>query len=226
MLVRRSAIALGLVVLAAACTDSLAPRRPSESTPHFVRWAPATQPQFTALGAASSGTATTGDGQILLSGPSDLSLNLYQASFWAVRGQTRYLYINYLSATGGTEQPFLRLRIDDPRYVPGRGDLQSGDSVLVTVTVDSADIAIRLEPSGLVFGNPAQLRIWYGGAGGDLNGDGLVDATDAMIEQQLLGMWYQEGPGSPWTPIAATQSLTYKSLTSYLAHFSGYAVSW
>ena len=39
-------------------------------------------------------------------------------------------------------------------------------------------------------------------------------------------MWYQADPGSPWSRIWATKSLTEKSFTAALAHFSGYAISW
>jgi hypothetical protein len=78
----------------------------------------------------------------------------------------------------------------------------------------------------VLFGTPAQLQFWYGGANGDLNGDGVVNGADATIESQLLGMWYQEGSTNPWTAVSATQSLSTKSFTAALQHFSGYAVSW
>lgn len=156
--------------------------------------------------------------------PASLSLTAYQASFWAVRGQSRSLQINY--ATEGGTQPFLRLTIADPTYAPAQGALAMGDSVLVTATVDATNMAVDLQPTGLSFGTPAQLDIWYGGANGDLNGDGVVDGTDVVIEEQLLGMWYQEGTTSPWTEIASAKSLAEKRISSSLQHFSGYAVSW
>lgn len=156
--------------------------------------------------------------------PARLGLTTYQATFWAVRGQTRSLQINY-SANGGT-QPFMLLTTTNPTYAPGKGTLAVGDSVLITATVDPNHIAVDLQPNGLLFGTAAQLKIWYGGAGGDLNADGAVDATDTYIERQLLGMWYQETAGAPWSPIPATQSLYEKSFTAALQHFSGYGVSW
>jgi hypothetical protein len=143
-----------------------------------------------------------------------------------VRGQQRSAQINYVSVTGDTTSPFLRLTISDPTNVPVVGALAPGDSVLITVTIDTVKIAVSLEPTGLQFGDPAQLQIWYGGAGGDLNGDGVVDSTDARIESQLLGLWYREGATNAWTQIPAVQSLAEKTFTSSLLHFCDYAVSW
>ena len=153
-----------------------------------------------------------------------VALTQYQATVWAKRGQSRALQINY-SAGGGTS-PFLKLTISDPTYVPGRGNLAVGDSVLVTATVDPNALTVSLEPHQMQFGTPSPLQIWYGGAGGDLNDDGVVDAADAYIETHLLGMWYQADPTSLWSPIPATQSLSTKSFTAALQHFSGYSVAW
>jgi hypothetical protein len=154
-----------------------------------------------------------------------LSLTVYQTAFWAVRGQSRSLQIDY-QGQGNDTLPFLQLTISDPTYVPGLGPLAVGDSVLVTVTVDPNNIAVSLEPAGMQFGTPSQLRIWYGGAGGDLNRDGVVNAEDSTIESQLLGIWYQEQATNPWDQIQATQSLLEKSFTAALPHFSRYAVAW
>jgi hypothetical protein len=156
--------------------------------------------------------------------PAGVALTQYQATFWAKRGTSRSVQINYAAGTGTS--PFMKLTISDPTYVPGSGTLAVGDSVLVTATVDPKALTVSLEPHQLQFGTPAQLQFWYGGAGGDLNGDGVVDASDSYIETQLLGMWYQADPTSSWVPLSATQSLTDKSFTTPLQHFSGYAVAW
>jgi len=222
MSVQRFFVSVGLVLLVAACMDSVAPRPAVQPTPHFVKWAPATQPQFTAVGAVSGGVLSNGGTRLLLS---SIHLDQYTVSFWAVRGESRTVQINYLSASGDSTQPFLRLTTTDPAYVPGVGELAVGDSVLLTVSVDSAKIGVSLEPTGLQFGAPAQLQIWYTGANGDLNGDGVVDSVDATIESQLLGLWYQEGSGTPWAPIPATRSPEDRSFTASLQHFSDYEVS-
>ncbi len=225
MSVRRHLIPLALAVFAARCADGPHPtgvQQPLAPAPHFLRWAGGSAPQLTTIGTSSGGA---GHG-VFLASPGGLSLDQYTATFWAVRGEERSLQINYLSVTGDTSSPFLRLVVDDPAYVPGLGDLAPGDSVLMTVTIDPSNIKISLEPTGLLFGNPAQLQIWYGGAGGDLNGDGVVDDADAWIEAQLLGMWYREGADSSWTEMPAAQSLADKSFTSALPHFSEYALCW
>lgn len=191
-----------------------------------------------ALGVASTSTGTAGlvmrwttakaarwaVGAAVIKPAPSIALTQYQATIWAKRGQARTLQINY-AANGGTS-PFMKLTISDPTYVPGRGNIAMGDSVLVTATVDPNALTVSLEPHQMQFGTASQLELWYGGAGGDLNGDGQVNDSDSYIETQLLGMWYQADPTSPWTTIPATQSLSTKSFTAALQHFSGYSVAW
>ena len=220
---RRVLIPLALALLAARCSDQMGPPSAALQQPHFLRWAGSSPPQFTATGALPG---RAGGGALTASLSGGLSLNQYTATFWAVRGQERSVQINYLSATGDTTWPFLRLTTRDPASVPGVGDLAPGDSVLITVTIDPYNVKVSLEPTGLVFGDPAQFQMSYGGANGDLNGDGVVDEADAYIESQLLGLWYREGAADAWERIPAVQSLSNKSFTSALPHFCEYAVSW
>ena len=221
MSVRRSLIPLALVLFAARCADGPHPTAVQQPTaPHFLRWS--SPPQFTATGALP----TPVGGAYLAARSAGIHLDRYSASFWAVRGEPRSLQINYLSSTGDTSSAFLRLTTSDPAYVPGLGDLAPGDSVLITVTIDPDSIKVSLEPTGLLFGEPGQLQISYGGADGDLNGDGVVDGTDSYIESQLLGLWYREGTDGVWEQIPAVQVASDKSFISALPHFSEYAVSW
>ena len=218
MFVRRSLMVFALALSVARCADqpTAAPR--ASASPQFLTWAGAT-PQFssTAIRPSRAGTAA------LLTPP--LSLDQYSVSFWAVRGESRSIQINYASSIDSVTHPFLSLTTTDPQFVPGVGELAMGDSVLVTVSVDTDKIGVRFEPTGLLFGEPAQLKIWYNGASGDLNGDGVVDSTDAAIESQLLGLYYREHDSDPWTQLAATQSVDEKSFAYGLPHFSEYAVA-
>ncbi len=217
MFVRRSLMVLALALSVARCADQpTAVKAPA--APQLLRWAdPA--PRFTARTSNPHGRS----GAMALTPP--LSLDQNVVSFWAVRGESRSVQINYKSSIDSAVHPFLMLTTTDPQFVPGVGELAVGDSVLVTVLVDTSTIGVSLEPHGLQFGAPAQLKIWYGGAGGDLNGDGVVDSTDSKIEAQLLGLWYRGDASEPWSKLSANQSLDEKSFTYGLPHFSEYAVA-
>jgi hypothetical protein len=220
MLVRRSLLVLALALLTVRCADQPmavnAVRAPA--TPQFLPWAGNVAPQFTATSSHQRNRRAAN-----MAPP--LSLDSYQVSFWAVRGESRFVQINYQSTIDEDSYPFLRLTTIDPQFVPGVGELAVGDSVLITVTIDTTKIGVALEPSGLQFGDPSQLQIWYGGAGGDLNGDGVVDSIDAGVEQQLLGLWYREGDGDEWTHLSAAQDTTEKSFGYALPHFCEYAIA-
>jgi hypothetical protein len=216
MFVRRSLLVAALALSVARCADQpTAVKAPAG--PQFLRWE--STPQFT----ARTNDKRPHSGAMALTPP--LSLQDYVVSFWAVRGESRSVTINYSSSIDNGTHPFLTLTTTDPQFVPGVGALAMGDSVLITVTVDTSKIGVALEPSGLVFGEPASLTINYGGAGGDLNGDGVADSTDSQIEAKLLGLWYREDQGDPWTQVGATHSLDDKSFTYALPHFCEYAVA-
>lgn len=218
MVARRLLLVSLLALSVVRCADQPTDIKPP-ATPQFVRWSPALTPQFTATSVQQNG-----DGRGLFLSP-PLSLDRYSTSFWAVRGEPRSVRINYQGADGDVSNPFLSLTITDPVFVPGMGDLAVGDSVLITVGIDTTHLGVSLEPSGTQFGAPAQLQIWYGGAGGDLNGDAQVDSTDAYIETQLLSVWYREGD-SPWSLVPVSHSLEEKWFTTELPHFSEYLLGY
>ena len=218
MFVRRSLTVLALALSVVRCADQPTALRPASPTPRAVRWAGGSAPHLTATRSLPTGVG------ILQTPP--LSLDQYSVSFWAVRGESRSVQIHYRDVDGATEHPFLLLTATDPESVPGMEELAQGDSVLITVTVDTVNVGVSLEPTGLRFGTPAQLQIWYSGAGGDLNGDGVADSTDAYVEKQLLGLWYREVSAEDWSQVPAIQSLEDKSFTYALPHFCDYELSY
>jgi len=225
MFVRRSLVVLALTLAVVRCTDQPTALRQSPhsavatNVPQFVLWARNVAPQFTAISGNSNQHGRPG----FRTPP--LSLNTYSVSFWAVRGESRSVQINYASAIDTLTHPFMQLTVTDPTSVPGQGALAVGDSVYLTVNIDTTTIGLSLEPTGLQFGQRAQLQIWYGGASGDLNGDGVVDSVDTNIEHQLLGLAYREASTDPWARVPVSQSLTEHSFTSALPHFSDYAIA-
>src|SRR3989442_12878862 len=186
MFVRRSLVVLALTLAVVRCTDQPTALQQSPHTavatnvPQFVRWAPNLAPQFTAISPQSNQHGRPG----FRTPP--LSLDTYSVSFWAVRGESRSVRINYSSATDTVTYPFMQLTITDPTIVPGQGELAVGDSVLVTVNIDTTKIGISLEPTGLQFGERAQLKIWYGGARVDLNSYRVGRRVQSAIVQQQL----------------------------------------
>lgn len=240
-----TSILTGFAVL--ACSEGTGPVLDEMSQPelvadgelHHLKWAPDLPVQFTTEGNTQvqelpfSGTADLQAAE----GSGELALDAYKVGFWAVRGQHRYVQINYqtaatntfsLSADTEVESPFLRLDVDEPVMRPDGSEIAVGDSVFITVYVDPTDLVVYLLPHGLQFGDTDlnTLQMWYDGADPDLNTDGLVNTADAYIERELLGMWHQATAGAPWTLLQSEQSHSEDWFWTRLWHFSGYAVSW
>ena len=226
---RKRYILLGLAAWLVACAEPagpsatfLAPLTRTTGELHQLTWLSAPQgPQFAAVGTGSH-FATGAERTAAL-------LDNYRLSFWAYRSHAQAIQINYL-APDGTWQPYLTFTVPAGglQQLPNGTPVAQGDSVLITVVVDTTNLLVRFEPTGLVFNPdaPAHLVMWYTGANPDLDGNGVVDATDSYIEKQLLGIWVQEDTTDPWNGVAAQQSVSGKVFSADLNHFSGYAVSW
>jgi hypothetical protein len=221
-LVRRSLMVAALAIAVARCADQ--PTAVQPAGPQFLDWADPDL-QFSAIVSdpSVSDPSDPGIGAVYLGPP--VNLEQKHVRFWAVRGQSRSVQINYKGSHDEAPHPFLLLTTTDPRFVPGIGELAVGDSVRITVKVDPKKLTVQLEPTGLQFGAPAKLTLWYDGAGDDLNDDGVSDAADSTIEATDLGLFYREDRQDPWTQLAASQSLQEKSFTYDIPHFSFYAVA-
>ena len=208
----RALIALTLALLAAGCADGIGPQ-PAAVTPPLYD-----------MTVSSPGT------HVLRQAPTAPRLQTYQVSFWARRGTQTTIFVNYRRAPGEwLPDPFLRFRIPINGLVAGAGGvpLARGDSVRITLTIDSVLLNVDFQPSGVVFSksSPAQLAIWYQNANPDLNEDGVVDAIDAALNQQLA-IWYKSAKADPWRQLWSKNDVTLELVTVALHHFSQYSVAW
>lgn len=152
------------------------------------------------------------------------------ASFYAVKGEKREQRLYTQRADGSRGDEYLRLTVDDNSLLafPDGRPFLPGDSVLITILVaDQSRMLFQLEPAGLRFNpaNPAELRIDYGTANGDLDGDGDHDAADDSLETHL-GIWRQATPGTPFERLPSLVSTSSRDVRAALPGFSRYAVSY
>ena len=157
------------------------------------------------------------------------ALETYQVSFWACDGEASTVTVNYQPVVGqSVGQPFLRFSIPKNGLVtgPDGARLKRGDWIFVTLTIDPVTFSLDFQPSGMWFSNglPAQLTIWYENADPDLNNDGVVDAADQMLAQQIA-VW-GHAADAPWVRLLSDNDPTLPSVSTVLPHFSEYAVSW
>ena len=218
MLARRSLLLASLAISVSSCADQ--PTAVQPGTPQFLEWADTTV-QFSTSVSQSNGS----EGGAVYMGPhAPLRLEQTRVSFWAVRGQARSVQINYKGRRNAEPRPFLLLTMTDPQFVPGIGELAMGDSVLITVKVNTRKLSVSLEPTGLQFGTPGQLTLWYGG-GRHGHDDDQYNGNDETIDDTDLAMFYREDQKHPWSQLAATQSIADQSFTYAIPHFSDYAIA-
>lgn len=232
-MLRMSKLILPILLLGVvSCNDTNAPILDDavESTSrvflNHLRWA--ATPQFSASASSPFGEVPLAEPEwgALLVGSGD-----YTVSFWAVRGEKHELKLYYKDVNDSYDVDdgnFLELEITDPVALADGTPIAVGDSVLITVTVDSETLVVGLQPSGIQFGtvDPTKLTMWYGGADPDYDSDSDVDSYDSYIEADLLGMWVQEITTDPWDVQSSTHDIEKKKFKGFLEHFSEYAISW
>jgi hypothetical protein len=152
-------------------------------------------------------------------------------SFYAKRGEDREAFI-YFRPKAGTSDSSLFLRFKVPgASLERRPDgtlFRQGDSTLITIRVtDPSRMILDFQPSGLRFAAtpPAELKIDFGEASDDLDGDGDEDALDTAHKLQL-SLWRQEAAGLPWVRISSVLNFSAEELEAKLLGFSGYAISY
>jgi len=155
-----------------------------------------------------------------------------QVSFWPKVGEDRAVRLFYQGATAvDTGQLLLELEVplDGLYQRPDGTAFQTGDSILITVTVvDTTRFLFDFQPAGLQFNpaNPARLRIEYAYANHDFNGDGVIDARDFAIEADSLGVWRRDPPDTLWYRQFAIKFGLPEELDANVLGFSQYAVAW
>ena len=153
-----------------------------------------------------------------------------EASFYAVKGRDAEARIFFQDDQGGPGEEYLRLRVDAPTLQarPDGTPIAEGDSVLITIrVVDPAQMLFEMEPSGLTFSaaDPAELKIRYAEAHGDLNDDGHVDETDDDIES-VMGIWRQETLTDPFVRVGTAVVKDLEEAEAELTGFSRYALAY
>ncbi len=202
--VRQLALAV-LVGIAAACSNDTGSPAPDENRP---------QDALNVVHVAASSTP--------LFNPVD--------SFYARRGENREVRIYFQDETGGQGEEYLRLRVDANSLLsmPDGTPVAEGDSVLIHVSVvDPSEMLFQFEPSGLQFdpAEPAELKIHYAHADGDINDDGKTDTTDDLLEH-TLAIWRQENPGDPFERLSSVLSIELDEADAEITGFTRYALAY
>jgi hypothetical protein len=184
----------------------------------------------TTSGSGDDDSRPDGELNVVPVAPTSAPLLNASDSFYAKQGENREVRIFFQGAGGGEGEEYLRLRIDAQTLLarPDGTPILPGDSVLIHVSVvDPTRMLFDLEPSGLQFNpaQPAELKIHYDHAGGDFNDDGVVDGTDASIEN-TLAIWRQEHPGDPFVRLGSVLEVELEEVNVALTGFSRYALAY
>lgn len=184
-----------------------------------------------ACGGDSTGLAQNDDPNFLRPAAAAPALDASPVSFWAYTDQDGRGEIRY-AATGDEQQgeKFLELRVPKGALLrrPDGSAFAATDSILITMqVVDPQRLIVDFEPAGLRFdpAQPALLRMEFGEADGDFNGDGVIDQRDAQIETQL-GIWRREQSTQPWTRLTSAVSEELHEVSASISGFTNYAIAY
>jgi hypothetical protein len=162
--------------------------------------------------------------------PSSTPLFNTTVSFYAKRGENSEGSLSFQDTGGGEGEEYVRLRIDANSLLarPDNTPILPGDSVLITLSVvDPTEMLFDLQPTGLKFNpaDPAELKIHYDHANGDLNDDGVSDSRDDTIER-TLAIWRQETLTDPFVRLTSVLTIEIDEANAELTGFSRYALAY
>lgn len=168
---------------------------------------------------------------VVVAAPTAAPPDLAAVSFYARQGRRSEGRV-YLTDQPGVGRGHEYLRLTIPRdgllARPDGTPIATGDSVLITIRLlDPSRILFQMEPGGLRFNpaSPAELRIRYEVADGDLNHDGLRDAQDDSVETHL-GIWRQADPQSVFVRLESVVWRNNREVRASLPGFSRYAIAY
>lgn len=142
------------------------------------------------------------------------ALQTYRVQFYAIAGQQQRVEILYANG-----EDFLQFDLDEETLVRDSAGrlLAPGDSVRITITVDTEKFIVRFQPEGLVFNQnrPAELEFEYARA------DSLY-----LDQETLIGAWRQERVGEPWQELAPLRfDVTLDEIEIEVPGFTRYALA-
>jgi hypothetical protein len=149
-----------------------------------------------------------------------------EASFTAVKGRTSTLQVRY-EGQDESEAPLLEFRVGPNSLLlhPDGSLVLPGQAVTITVTLDPVLLYFHFEPHGLTFSplDPARLRLNYAHADDDVNGDGIINFLDAVLQLQFR-IWRQDALGLPFVQIPTIRQEG-DVLEGRVTHFTGFALA-
>jgi len=146
-------------------------------------------------------------------------------SFYAKKGSDREIRVRF---TNGDDYLRFRVFVNSLLQRPDGSLFAVGDSVLITITItDPTKLAADFQPAGLKFSpsDPARLQFEFGEADKDLNGDGVVNATDTSLIPQI-STWRQETAGSEWLKVNSLVEIEINEVQADIFGFTGYALAY
>ncbi len=147
-----------------------------------------------------------------------------ETSFVAVQGQA----VDFVERFQGQGDPVLEFKLSPSSLLayPNGAPIAPGDTVRITISKDpQGRILFYFSPSGLTFNPlaPANLTVWYVHDNPDVNGDGVVNATDALLASEF-GLFEQELLTDPWLSIPSLNLTGSQTVTAAILGFTGFSV--